>query len=194
MKADSLSEIARLTKELAQVQKHAAELSDMLAARYAEESARAYKVDKLTKEHVMFVEQVASLVGSPKAYIDTQLPSAVPVAADATSTLALPEAGAFLHHDGPACSAIVLPSRCNRQGCPRASSACTVLEGAAGYPVGYPSGYCCLRLGPVCAQPLTPTPCSTRRALRRGYSALAKMTWCDGAVPALCACRPPDAA
>ncbi len=86
MKADSLSEIARLTKELAQVQKHAAELSDMLAARYAEESARAYKVDKLTRENVIFVEQVASVV----AYIDTQLP----VAADATSTLALPEAGA----------------------------------------------------------------------------------------------------
>ena len=77
-KADSPSEILRLTDELARFA--------------AEESARA---DQLAKKNAALVELVASLTASLKTCID-----AGPVAADATNTLSLPEAGAFLRHDG----------------------------------------------------------------------------------------------
>ncbi len=77
-KADSPSEILRLTNELARC--------------VAEDSARA---DQLAKKTAALVELVASLTASLKTCID-----AGPVAADATNTLSLPEAGAFLRHDG----------------------------------------------------------------------------------------------
>ena len=93
-----MRELGWLTNELAQVQKRAAELSVMLAARYAEESARAADmVDKLTEEETaVVVESSVSLAVSPKAHIDTLSPLASPLAADTTNTKVVPEAGAFL--------------------------------------------------------------------------------------------------
>ena len=90
--ADSPSEIAWLTKELAQVQKRAAELSSMLAD----------KLRKLTEESAVFPEQTAGATGSHTgSFIDMRMLLAAPVAADAT---------AYLYRDGPACSA----AGCNR--------------------------------------------------------------------------------
>ena len=101
MNADSPSEIAWLTKELARVHKRAAELSAMLAD----------KLRKLTEESAVLPEQPARATGSHTgSFIDTWIPSAAPVAADATTTLALGNVGAFLDRDGSACSA----AGCNR--------------------------------------------------------------------------------
>ena len=99
--ADSPSEMPWLTKELARVHRRAAELSAMLAD----------KLRKLTEESAVFPEQTAGATGSNTgSFIDMRMPMAAPVAADATTTLALANAGAFLYRDGPACSA----AGCNR--------------------------------------------------------------------------------
>ena len=93
MNADSPSEIAWLTRELARVQKRAAELSAMLAD----------KLRKLTEESAVLPEQTARATRSHTgSFIDTWIPSAAPVAADATTTLALGKVGSFLYRDGPA--------------------------------------------------------------------------------------------
>ncbi len=98
---DSPSEIAWLTKELVRVQKRAVELSAMLAD----------KLRKLTEESAVFPEQTAGSTGSHTgSFIYMRMPLAAPVVADATTTLVLAKAGAFLYRDGPACSA----AGCNR--------------------------------------------------------------------------------
>ncbi len=78
------------------MQKRAAELSAMLTD----------KLRKLAEESAVFLEQTAGATGSHTgSFIYMRMPLATPVAANATTTLALAKAGAFLYRDGPACSA-----------------------------------------------------------------------------------------